>query len=151
MPPEVFIRRMLTTPIFFDRFEDLITMHTSAEEEVEDSLHWLKTQLLRLAPLLTAVPCEQCAEELSFGEGKVTYLQLLLLSVDPESFSKEVLPLFQDSASDLVHAKVPHALLSEAFFIGAPCEHARMHTRYTHTRTHAQDCSTFSWPSLLPK
>ena len=48
----------------------------------------------------------QCAEELSFGEGKVTYLQLLLQSVDPESFSKEVLPLFQDSNSDLVHAKV---------------------------------------------
>ena len=34
MAPEVFIRRMLTTPIYFDRFEDLITMHTSAEEEV---------------------------------------------------------------------------------------------------------------------
>lgn len=84
MPPEVFIRRMLTTPIYFDRFEDLITMHTSAEEE--------------------------CAEELSFGEGKVTYLQLLLQSVDPESFSKEVLPLFQDSNSDLVHAKL-------AFFV----------------------------------
>jgi hypothetical protein len=48
----------------------------------------------------------QYAEELSFGEGKVTYLQLLLQSVDPETFSKEVLPLFQDCASDLAHAKV---------------------------------------------
>jgi hypothetical protein len=34
MPAVVFIRSMLTTPIYLDRFQDLITKHTSAEEEV---------------------------------------------------------------------------------------------------------------------
>ncbi len=66
-------------------------------------------------------------EGLVWGEGKVTYLQMLLNSVEPETFSREVgltivndenglhflifetkkvLPLFQDTSSDLIHAKV---------------------------------------------
>ncbi len=49
---------------------------------------------------------------MEYGDEKLTYEQLLLQCVSPDHFSRDVLSLFDDSASQLTHAKVQYRLVS---------------------------------------
>ena len=109
MPPAQFIRQMLSTHIYLDKFTKLLSQHTS----IDDVRGFIYLFQIAASPThMAAVHPAPNQGEMEYGDEKLTYEQLLLQCVSPDHFSRDVLSLFDDSASQLTHAKVQHRLSS---------------------------------------